>query len=200
MKDEMDMLREISSIASAHGSRALSEMLGKRIDLTMPNMETLDAHKIKENKDGDVVVSVQAKILSGIVGSILLVYDEASAFELVTMCCPTEGQNQGLLTEMGFSALKEVGNVIMGAFAGALSIIMREPVIPSIPTLSNGPLADVITYQAAMYAPKEVVMMVEACFEEAEHKVHGSLYFIIPATTRHAIQEACKKMLKEFGS
>jgi chemotaxis protein CheC len=199
MRDDMDMLREITSIAAAHGSRALSEMLGKRINLTMPNLAALEIKNIQA-ADGmnKVVVSVQAKILSGATGSIIMVYDEASAFELVKMCCPDDGHNRGLLTELGFSALKEIGNVVMGAFAGALSIIIREPVIPSIPSLSNGPLQDVLHLHATLYGPKEVVIMVEACFEEAEKRVKGSLYFVVPEKTLKTIQQACKKLLKEI--
>jgi len=199
MRDDMDMLREISSIAAAHGSRALSEMLGKRINLTMPNLATLNLEKVERGDSvNKVVVSVQAKILSGTPGSIIMVYDENSAFELVKMCCPADGHTQGFLTEMGFSALKEIGNVVTGAFAGALSVILREPVIPSIPTLINGPLQDILHMHAALYGPREAVIMVEACFEEAEKKVKGSLYFVVPEKTLKAIQAACKKILKEI--
>lgn len=195
----MDMLREISSIAAAHGSRALSEMLGKRINLTMPNLAAMEIGKARSGDDmNKIVVSVQAKILSGTAGSIIMVYDEASSFELVKMCCPADEHAQGFLTEMGFSALKEIGNVVTGAFAGALSVILREPVIPSIPTLTNGPLQDILHMHAALHGPKEVVIMVEACFEEAEKRVKGSLYFVIPDKTLKEIQAACKKILKEI--
>ncbi len=33
MQDELDILREVGSIAAVHGSIALSEILGKRINL-----------------------------------------------------------------------------------------------------------------------------------------------------------------------
>ena len=36
MKDEMDILREVSTTASAHGSTALSSMLGKAIHIKLP--------------------------------------------------------------------------------------------------------------------------------------------------------------------
>jgi len=39
MKDEMDILREISSIAAGHGSIALSEMMGKKLNLELPSLE-----------------------------------------------------------------------------------------------------------------------------------------------------------------
>ena len=145
MRDDMDILREISSIASAHGSRALSEMLGKRINLIMPSLKTIQSGTIKGSDLMDkVVISVQAKILTGITGNIILLYEESCAFELVKMCCPSEGQHSGMLTELGFSALKEVGNVVMGSFAGALGVILQKPIVPSIPTLLNGPAKEII--------------------------------------------------------
>lgn len=199
MDDDMDMLREISSIASAHGSRALSEMLGKRINLVMPNLKTVQYGKIKETGVLDkIVISVQARILNGISGNVILLYDEASAFELVHMCCPSDSTQSSTLTEMGFSALKEVGNVIMGSFAGALSIILKKPVVPSIPTLVNGPAKEIIETTAAGYGTKSLIILVETCFEEEEKKVKGSLCFVIPEEAFKEIQSACKRMLKEL--
>jgi chemotaxis protein CheC len=165
----------------------------------MPNLSTLEVGKFTATEAMNrVVVSTQVKILSGITGTIILVYDEPSAFELVRMCCPQDGQAQGSLTEMGFSALKEVGNVVMGAFAAALSVILRQPVIPSIPFLANGPLSEVIHSAAAVYGGKDYIITVEACFEEADKRVKGSLYFVIPAKTLKEIQSACRKMLKQI--
>jgi chemotaxis protein CheC len=199
MRDEMDMLREICSIASAHGSRALSEMLGKRINLVMPNMETMPTGKLAGNTImNKVVVSVQEKMLNGIKGSILMLYEEGSAFELVRMCCPNEDSPANLLTELGFSALKEIGNVVMGSFAGAISIILKEPVVPSIPTLLNGPAKDIVEAAAATHGAKGLVIFVETCFSEEEKKVQGSLCFIIPEESFKKIQAACKRMLKEL--
>jgi len=199
MRDDMDMLREICSIASAHGSRALSEMLGKRINVVMPNMEAMQSGQLPSTIFLDkVVVSVQAKILNGIPGSIIMFYEESSAFELIRMCCPAEECHSGMLTEMGFSALKEIGNVVMGSFAGALSIILKKPVVPSIPTLLNGPARDILENAASAQGVKGYVILVETCFEEEEKKVKGSLCFIIPEGALREIQNACKRMLKEL--
>ncbi|MCP4653445.1 MAG: hypothetical protein GY858_08735 [Candidatus Omnitrophica bacterium] len=200
MRDDMDMLREVSSIAAAHGSRALSEMLGKRINLTMPNIETVDPKKLKQQiDDARLVISVGSKILSGITGSVVLVLDEKSAFELVDMCCGDSGkETNGLLTEIGVSAIKEIGNVVMGSFAGALSVFLQNPVIPSIPTLTSGPLQDILRSVTCLYDGDEYVVMIEACFEESERKVKGGLYFAIPPKTMEIFQAACKKMLDDI--
>jgi len=199
MHDDMDMLREICSIASAHGSRALSEMLGKRVNLVMPSMEAIQTGKVSKAATLDrIVVSVQAKMLSGITGSIVLLYDEASAFELIKMCCPQEEGHGGMMTELGFSALKEIGNVVMGSFAGALGVILRQPVVPSIPTLLSGPAKDIIDVVSTSHGKKGMVILVETCFEVEEKKVKGSLCFVIPETALKEIQAACKRMLKEL--
>ena len=74
MKDEMDILREVSSIAAAHGSRALSEMLKKRINLSLPSLESVKPRDLSSKISTDMpVISVQSRILSGIPGSIILI-------------------------------------------------------------------------------------------------------------------------------
>ncbi len=197
MKDEMDILREISSIAAAHGSRALSEMLKKRINLFLPSLETTTPQELSDKISTDhPVVSVQSRILSGISGSIVLILEEQSAFQLINICYESNGSKpRGTLTEMGFSVIKEIGNVVIGAYAGALSIILKTPIIPSIPTLINGPIQEIIHSVVNPYGEEEHILLIEAFFEEVERRIKGGLYFVLPPAAMQEIQAACRKLL-----
>ena len=201
MKDEMDILREVSSIAAAHGSRALSEMLKKRINLSLPSLESVKPHDLSSKISTDMpVISVQSRILSGIPGSIILILEEQSAFQLISICYANNNENKPeAFTEMGLSVIKEIGNVVIGSYAGALSIFLKAPVVLSIPTLINGPLAEIIHSVASPYGDEESILLIEAFFEEVERRVKGGLYFILTPVTMKEIQEACKKILKSLG-
>ena len=201
MKDEMGMLREISSIAAAHGSIALSEMLQRKINLALPNLETIHPNEIFHKIPiGKPVVSVQCRVLSGIAGSIILIFEEQSAFELIDICYPdNEEQKEEGITEVGFSVLKEIGNIVIGSYVGALSIILKTPIIPSIPTLINGPLREALGTFASSYEEEDYVLLIEAFFEEIEKKVKGNLYFILTPKTIKDIQVACKKLLEDIN-
>ena len=203
MKDEMDILREVSSIAAAHGSKALSEMLKKRINLSLPNLESLRPNALISKISTDTpVISVQSRVLSGVSGSIILILEEQSAFQLVNICYSNNNNSTDkpdAFTEMGFSVIKEIGNVVIGSYAGALSIFLKAPVIPSIPTLINGPLAEIIHSVTVPYNDEESILFIEAFFEEVERRIQGGLYFILTPAAMKMIQESCKKILNSLG-
>ena len=200
MKDEMDILREVSSIAAAHGSRALSEMLKKKMNLTLPNLESLRPQQLTVKIATDApVVSVQSRILSGISGSVVLILEEQSAFQLIRMCYKNHDREKpAQFTEMGLSVIKEIGNVVIGSYAGALSIFLKTPVVPSIPTLINGPLTEIIHSVASPYDEEDYVLLIEAFFEEVERRIKGGLYFVLTPQAMREIQGACKKILESL--
>jgi len=200
MKDEMDILREVSSIAAAHGSRALSEMLHKKISLTLPSLETVHPMQLVAKIAADEpIISVQNRILSGIPGSIVLILEEQSAFHLISACY---GDNRDdtpqAFTEMGLSVIKEIGNVVIGSYVGALSVFLRMPIVPSIPMLINGPIGEIIHSVTYPYGTEDYVLFIEAFFEEVERKIKGGLYFILAPAAREKIQEACEKILESI--
>jgi chemotaxis protein CheC len=84
MHDEMDILREVGSISAGQGSIALSEMLGKKISLTLPSLEILPGGMVLNKMLLDqIVISVSCDILTGIKGNILFLMDEKSAYKLI---------------------------------------------------------------------------------------------------------------------
>ena len=197
MKDEMDILREVSSIAAAHGSIALSEMLQKKINLRLPNLETLKPEELYAKiLPGKPIISVQCRILTGTVGNVIMIFDEKSAFELVSACYQEEGESRGGLTEVGVSVIKEVGNIVIGSYAGALSVILKQPIIPSIPTFISGILREAISAGIRAYEREEALLLIEAFFEEETKKIQGKFYFVLTPNTVKDIQEAAHRMLR----
>jgi chemotaxis protein CheC len=75
MKDEMDILREVGSIAVGHGSIALSEMLGRKINVELPSLEliTADAMLQRLSSSNELATCVSCNSLGGLKGEILVV-------------------------------------------------------------------------------------------------------------------------------
>lgn len=197
MNDEMNILREISSIAAAHGGNALSEMVGKTIELTLPTLETATPGQLSEKYvSSEIAMCVHSRVLSGARGTIILLFGEKAAYRLLDMCCQkTGGPQSGVFTEMGLSAIKEIGNVIIGAYAGALAVVLRTPIIPSIPTLINGPVKEILDSVVIPYGKEDYVLMIEAQFHASDEKVNGGLYLILTPDTIIKIQKACRETL-----
>ncbi|MDD5348127.1 MAG: chemotaxis protein CheC [Candidatus Omnitrophica bacterium] len=198
MKDEMDILREVSSIAAGHGSVALSEILGKKISMEMPALDIVATQAVLDRISTDqIIISVSSNILSGLKGEILFIMDEKSAFKLIDMCyrCTMSDKKGSVFTEMGFSVIKEIGNVIISSYAGALSMILKTVIIPSIPTLVSGSIQQALSMVVAPYAAEKHILLAEAVFMEPEEHITGTFYLVLDGQAMEHIKDACKKLL-----
>jgi len=196
MKDEMGILREVATTASAHGSNALSELVKAKVSLKLPEMAEVSMDQLTPKGDpSQFVMSVQSRILNGLDGQILLVLEEKSAFKLVSLSYSAKtGTSSGFHTEMGLSVLKEIGNVVMGSYVGALSQFINEVIVPSIPTLISGPLGEIVTAAVSNIEDKSI-FMIDTVFESVEQEIQGSIYMALTRNGRIKIQNACKKIL-----
>jgi len=199
MKDEMDILREVGSIAVGHGSIALSEILGRKINVELPFLELVSPEQMFNRlPSGQLVTCVSCNILSGLKGEILFVLEEKSAFRLIDSCFPQhfDEKRGSVFTEMGLSVIKEIGNVIISSYVGALSMILKTIVIISIPTLVNGSIQQILTLTMGQYTKEGSVLVAEAFFNEPKENIRGSFYLVLNGEAVKYIQEACKSLLE----
>lgn len=202
MKEEMDILREVGSTAAAHGSTALSEMLGRKISLSVPSVKIIPSQEITKtlNIEG-IAITIQTKILEGLKGeSLYIVLEEKNAYKLVDICYRMEEslKKVSLFTEMAMSVLKEIGNVVSAAYIGALAYFLKKLIIPSLPLLINAPFQEVAKSIAQAYSNKEGVLVVESTFEETKEKIKGNFWLILTPGAAEEIKESCKKILENI--
>lgn len=170
MKDEMDILKEISTTAAAHGSSALYKMLGHKVSLELPQLSAIDKHDfLKQIKSDDVVICIECKILNGLGSKVLLTLTEKSAYKLIRLLCKPEYSASGVITEVALSTLKEIGNVVIGAYISAMSMYLKTVVIPAPPSLLSGTYSHVMS-SALNINEEGYVMVVDAVFDEKKKK------------------------------
>ncbi len=202
MKDEMDILKEVGTTAAAHGSIALSEILGRKIILKLPSVSILPQKTAHDDIPiQGMVLTMQVQILSGLQGKIVFMLEEQSAFKLIDMCYKTKNSDDkktGLFTEMGMSVIKEIGNIIISSYINSLSFFIKKPIIPSFPILINAPFKEVISNLMPGYKDENYILVVEAVFEEEENKIKGNFWLILTPGAAEEIKKACKDMLKNI--
>jgi chemotaxis protein CheC len=199
MRDEMDILREVSTTAAAHGSTALFKMLGKKIKLKLSTINSFELDQPPKSKSEHIVISAQCKILTGLEGKVVLTFDEKSAFRLISLCYQKKGSLElsGLLTEMGMSVLKEVSNVVIASYASALSMFLQSVVITTPPVLLSGPMSDLLM-STIVSKNKGYMLIIDTSFEDMEEKINGRMELVLTKSGMEMIQNACKKMLEQL--
>lgn len=201
MKDEMGILKEVGTISAGHASIALSEILGKKINLHMPEINIIPGDEILTRIDADqLVLSVNCHMLSGLKGNILFILSEESSFKLIDICYKEKDPQikTGVLTEMGMSVIKETGNIVISSYVGALSLLLKNVIIPSIPTLLSGTLKEIISFTIIPYTSKESVLLAKVIFEETKSNIKGCFYLILDSEAIKKIQESCEETLRSL--
>ncbi|MFH2145721.1 MAG: chemotaxis protein CheC [Candidatus Omnitrophota bacterium] len=197
---EYDIIKEVGSICACNSTLALSQLIERQIRVEAPCLDKIKPHEINKLllAKSRIVVGVHAQILSGIFGQISLIFKEKSAFEFVSIFATKARKNWGFMTELGVSAIKEVGNVIVSAYSGAMSTLMKVQVIPSIPVMSSGPIEEVIKFGFALPDKKKSIYVHTMIFKDKARKISGSFFLVLDTDVSRQICQEMRKELKRI--
>jgi chemotaxis protein CheC len=123
---QLDALREVANIGSGNAATALAGMLGRSVDLSVPNAAALPLAEAVEAA-GPVDAEVSAVVLPvfGDMDALVLLLFGPEEAETLCGLLGVEGY-----PEMALSALGEIGNILGSSYVGALeamSGIAMEP-------------------------------------------------------------------------
>ena len=118
---QLDALREIGNVGAGNSATALSQIINKRIDMNVPNVALVPIEDVPELVGGPdtVVVGVFLRVYGKAPGNILFLLPQKSAFYLVDTLMGREHGTTTKLDPMDVSALKEIGNILSGAYLNA---------------------------------------------------------------------------------
>jgi len=133
-----DILKELGNIGAGNATTALAQMLGCKVDMKVPQVKLLDFQEVGTVMGGEeqIMAGIYLLVEGDITGSIMFLLNELSAHELVGKLMGMQLAADEPLNEMELSALKEIGNIITGAYLNSLSMLTNMKIIPSIPAIS----------------------------------------------------------------
>ena len=150
---EIDTLREIGSIGTGNAAPALSQMLGKEVRITMPEVRIMGYNEAIEWIGGPeaVTAGVLAK-MSGDVGGIMLSVQKLELINFILETMLDQGiQGYEELQELQQSALIEVGNIMISAFVTALSGLAGININLTVPAFAVDMQGAILTVPMAEY-------------------------------------------------
>ena len=133
-----DVLKEIGNIGAGNATTALSQLINAKVDMSVPQVKLLEFSKLGELMGGEeqIMAGIYLCVEGDISGSIMFLLEKGSAKHLVSklmMGMESPGEEFG---EMEMSALKEIGNIITGAYLNSLSTLTNLKIYPSVPDLT----------------------------------------------------------------
>ena len=126
---QLDALRELANISSGTAATSLSQMLGRDISLNVPKAFALPlADAVDAAGDpAQEVTGIMLAVEGDVAGAVLLLVPPTGAARL----CNLLGVEPG--TEVGDSALGEIGNILGAAYLNALSSMTGLSMLPGTP-------------------------------------------------------------------
>lgn len=135
---EFDCLREIGNIGSGSAASALSQMLGKNIEMHVPDVRVLDYQSVIDEMGGPekVITGILVLINGDINGMMMFLLEDTFAKVVLSTFLGKEDVKIEDLDECDYSAIKEMGNIMAGSYLGALSSLTGLTIDMSVPSMN----------------------------------------------------------------
>ncbi|PSL51211.1 chemotaxis protein CheC [Salsuginibacillus halophilus] len=132
----LDVLKEIGNIGAGNAATSLSQLLAQQIEMTVPSVRPIKFQEIPEAAGGaeQIVAATFLRILGDAPGSMFFIVPEEDAAPLVASM--TGMEHLTVDSELGSSALQELGNILSGSYLSALADFTRLNLQPSPPSLA----------------------------------------------------------------
>lgn len=175
-----DVLKELGNIGAGNATTALAQLMQTKVDMSVPRVQLLEFKELGEAMGGEelVMAGIYLAIEGDINGSIMFLLEKKAAKHLVgkLMGMQSEGDD---FSEMELSALKEVGNIITGAYLNSLSSITNLMISPSVPDLTVDMAGAIISVPAIEFAALgDRMLMIQTQF--FDEMVLDGYFILIP--------------------
>ena len=138
---QLDALRELTNIASGSAATALSQLLGREVEISVPGARALPLAQVV-----DTCGSPEAPVA----GVVIVVQGQVQAIVLLLIGATDADALSALLgvvpgSEVADSALREIGNILATAYLNGLAAMTGLEMLPSPPHLSRDMLGAIVS-------------------------------------------------------
>lgn len=193
-KEQIDALREVVSIGAGNAATALSKMIGKKVDIEVPEYKLCGIDEVADIFGGAEVpvASVYLELKGDALGVILFSCKIQEAVRLSAGLLNLKNAGNEL-TEMGISAIKETSTILSGAFLGAMSQILKKKFLVSFPAFTQdmaGAVIDNILIETSRSADHAMILDTKLKIEDKKIEAY---FFFIPEA------DFMEQILKDMG-
>jgi chemotaxis protein CheC len=188
--DQEDAIREVINIGIGRAAATLSELVGTRIELSVPHVSLVVLGDAAEDPfrmpDGPTMAVIQ-DFRGEITGRSALVLPHASGLRLAQLLGDVEDPSDELDLELS-GILAEVGNIMLNSVLGAISNMIGTHTEYSVPQFCTARPLSVLLSQWAQ--EHRCLLMADTDFVVRQYSVHGSVLIVMQTDGLQAILDA----------
>ena len=158
---ELDTLREIGSMGTGNAATALSQMLGREVRITLPEVRIMEYNEAIEWIGGpeEITAGVLVKLSGQMTGIMLSVQPLEFVNIVLESMMEKTVSDYTELTDMEHSALIEVGNIMISTFINALSGLAGMDVNLTVPAFTVDMQGAILAVPMAEYGGQSDYIM-----------------------------------------
>jgi chemotaxis protein CheC len=178
---QLDAVREVGNIGAGHAATALSQLIEKKIMITVPKVLCLPLSKVVYLVGGPqaLIAGVSMHVLGDISAKIVLILPRNSALQMAGLLTKQDTEERQTLTMLEHSAIKEAGNILAGAYLNALTEFLGLLLLQSVPQLIFDMAEAVINELSKGLSINTEVICIETEFMESNKVIQG-YFFLMP--------------------
>ncbi|HVV58533.1 MAG TPA: chemotaxis protein CheC [Gaiellaceae bacterium] len=175
---ELDALRELANIGSGTAATALSQMLARTIDVSVPTALALPLNEAVETVgDAELVVTgVVLPVFGDLDGLTVLLFEEHDANRV----CELLGVEPE--SEFAVSALAEIGNILCSSYLGAIVSMTGLRIEPGPPQTACDMLGAIVESVLAIGAQSNDVALLLDSDIRIEGEESSFTFMLVPST------------------
>ena len=192
--NQLDLLREIGNIGAGNATTALSVILNSNLRMEMPVVKILEFNEIPEmvGGAGNVVTAILTHYTGEVSGMALFILELAEAKNLVSAIIGKENfSDSSRFTRMEESALKEIGNILLGSYISSISTLTNFQIAMNPPAISvdmAGAVLSLPIIELGQVGDKALV--IDSKFLDNERPINGFLMLVSDETSFNRIFES----------
>lgn len=194
----LDVLKEIGNIGAGNATTALAQMLQRKVDMSVPQAELVEFQHIGDMIGGEetIMAGVYLTVQGDITGSMMFLLEKSSSRHLVNALFGREDvavdEEVTSFDEMELSALKEIGNIMTGAYLNSLSDLTRLKIYPSVPEITIDMAGAILSVPAIEFGVLgDRILMIQTRFSD-EVDIDG-FFILVPDV------DSYQKILESLG-
>ena len=173
---QFDVLKEIGNIGAGNATTALSKMLNVKVDMKVPKVDLLEFKELPDVIGGaeNIVAGILLQLEGSIEGMMMFILEEDAAKKIIEMMMQGMGMKEEDMAGLEMSALKEVGNIIAGAYLSSLSTLTNMTITSSVPYLAMDMAGAILSVPAIEFGRiSDNALLIETEFGDKDTEVSG---------------------------
>ena len=199
---QVDALNEVGNIGIGSATTALSQLVDKRVQLSLTNVQLIDSASIIGNiPDSITMTGMMVRIMGDVQGAMLFLFEFKNSVVLSDILL--KGTKYETDPNMHQSALSEVGNILTGAYLSALHKFLDLAIVQSIPHIATGSIAEVLGEVSAeagrdidnIFSIETMFMVHSVRHESGLNTLYGDMFMLLDSKSLQTVLDSIDNLI-----